>query len=162
MKKEKTPTNMYYHNNLKYLANFNKETLNNLNQKKIIILKSYNHLLNIIIISVKSNKHTQNNYALKAITNQTKRRIEKDLNENIFKNNQYTLIINEDSIRHVAEHFNKEEKMAIEILKTANTISNYDKVKLITEEGQKRLIFEKNIVMEILEPLKQLLKIITH
>ena len=127
----------------KYFFNgFNKETVNNLNQKGIRIIKSYSELLNIIS-DVLSEHSNQKNYTLGTIDYKIKEKIEKDLNISIFKENQYSIIVNEDSIKHVSEHFKTKHDIAKEIVRTAQTISEYDNIRIILEKGQLRLIFEK-------------------
>lgn len=134
--------------NIKYslkeygLGDFNKETLNNLKQKNINIINDYDDLVNKIN-NVLDGSERQLNTALGTISENTKNKIENDIGEKIFKNNQYSLIVNDDSIIHTAEHFKTSEKIANEIIRTADVVSNYDSVKKTVKGGQTRLIFEK-------------------
>ena len=124
---------------------YTKETLNNFKMKNIDVVNTYNDLKNIVQ-NVLDGKGNQKNYAYSTITDETKNRIETDIGRELFKNNQYSLIVNEDGIKHLRTHFQTSEEISNEILRTKEIIENYDSVSEKRVGSKTKLIFEKTMI----------------
>jgi len=129
---------------------FNKETINNLKNKNIIVVETETQLISIINEALKK-RNEKKNFALGSISNETKERIETDVADKIvngkplFKDRQYAFIVSYDAIRHIEEHFPEVNDIVAELNRLYTMTSDYDFIDLQYENygTLKKLKIEK-------------------
>lgn len=145
---------------------FNKESMNNLKQRRIITIDSREDLLQHID-RAKKNKDEKQTLALGAISDSIKTKIEKDLDKKLFEKRQYSFIITYDGIQHISKHFDTNDEIADEIIRLLALVSNYDTIAFTQNRDQKRLKFEKKYThaevrsIEVVSKKKSALELVT-
>lgn len=149
------------------MEEFNRQTLNNIKLRGGILINSITELIENIENALNGNNKV--NMYFGAISEEVKDRIVSDVGQQIFKDNQYAIVVSYDDIVHISEHFGYDvNKIAEEILKLYDIIKNYDTVNLeITDKNMKKLIFDKSYsdydyrTVEIVSNKKNTLDLVT-
>lgn len=140
---ESASDNISSDNDFSKFKTIDKENLSNIESRNGIVITNEIELRKCINKSIE-NKNLKENYYLSSIDDAKLSDIKSAINQNIFKNGQYTLSISSDSIRHIKEHFDTVESITNSIYKLYDMINNYDSVELVNEKGENRLKFEKS------------------
>lgn len=140
---ESASDNISSDNGFSKFKTIDKENLSNIESRNGIVITNEIELRKCINRSIE-NRNLKENYYLSSIDNTKLSDIKSAINQNIFKNGQYTLSISSDSIRHIKEHFDTVESIINSIYKLYDVINNYDSVELVNEKGENRLKFEKS------------------
>ena len=98
-----------------------------------------------------SGKEKQGQFTLGAVGETTKLKIENDTNQKLFKERQYSFIVDSDDFIHISKHFDTNEEIADEIIRLLDIVSNYDNIQFKSEGN---LCLKKIILMLILEVWK--------
>lgn len=140
---ESASDNISSDNGFSKFKTIDKENLSNIESRNGIVITNEIELRKCINRSIE-NRNLKENYYLSSIDNTKLSDIKSAINQNIFKNGQYTLSISSDSIRHIKEHFDTVESIINSIYKLYDMINNYDSVELVNDKGENRLKFEKS------------------
>ena len=125
------------------IEEFDKQTLNNIKMRKGIVVNTMTELEQHIEKAL-ARSGKQNLY-FGIISNNTKNKISKDVNAQVFKDKPYSFVISYDDIIHISEHFGTDASViANEIIRLYDIIENYDTVELVIEKNTKKLVFDKS------------------